>query len=101
MQKALDEIIGRVGVLSENTGRMEDMITDAMVNVGAELSNLAMRMPSFAAAMGITSSQMSETIRNAIILRARNGRDDCDKSGGGAKKIKKIIDAGKNCYSVD
>lgn len=60
-----------------------------------------LEMQSLAAAVGITSSQMSETIRSAIILRARNGRDDGDKSGGGAKKIKKIIDAGKNCYSVD
>lgn len=50
VQKALDEINGRVGILSENTGRVEDMITGAMMNVGAQLSNLAMRMPSFAAA---------------------------------------------------
>ena len=50
VQKALDEINGRVGVLSKSTGKMENVMTGAMMNIGAQLSNLAMRMPSFAAA---------------------------------------------------
>lgn len=50
VQKALDEINGRVGVLSKSTGKMENVMTGAMMNIGAQLSSLAMRMPSFAAA---------------------------------------------------
>ena len=50
VQKALDEINGRVGVLSKSTGKMENVMTGAMMNIGAQLSNIAMRMPSFAAA---------------------------------------------------
>ena len=49
VQKALDEINGRVGVLSESTGKMESVMTGAMMNIGAQLSNLAMKVPSFAA----------------------------------------------------
>ena len=45
------------------------------MGIRAEISNLAMRMPSFAAAMGITSSQMSETIQNAIGLSFALGMD--------------------------
>ena len=135
VQKALDEINGRVGVLSKSTGKMENVMTGAMMNIGAQLSNLAMRMPSFAAAtiqafgrqemavqkvasairsqggcvsevlpimqslaseiqrittygdeqvlemqslaaaMGITSSQMSEVVQNAIGLSSALGMD--------------------------
>lgn len=75
VQKALDEINGRVGVLSESTGKMESVMTGAMMNIGAQLSNLAMKVPSFAAATIQAFGRQEMAVQKVSeAIRAQGGR---------------------------
>ena len=75
VQKALDEINGRVGVLSESTGKMESVMTGAMMNIGAQLSNLAMKVPSFAAVTIQAFGRQEAAVQKVSeAIRAQGGR---------------------------
>ena len=50
LQRSLDEINKKVGIVSDSTSNLGNVWTGAMMNIGAKISDLAMKLPKLATA---------------------------------------------------
>lgn len=75
VQDAIGEINKNVGVLSGSTSNLSNVWTGAMMNIGARISDLAMKLPNFATATIEAFGQQEAALQKlSAAVRANGGR---------------------------
>ena len=74
VQRSLDEINKKVGVVSDSTSNLSNVWTGAMMNIGAQISNLAMKLPKLATAtIEAFGKQEMAVLKLSSAIRSQGG----------------------------
>lgn len=74
VQRSLDEINKKVGVVSDSTSNLSNVWTGAMMNIGAQISDLAMKLPKLATAtIEAFGKQEMAVLKLSSAIRSQGG----------------------------
>lgn len=74
LQRSLDEINKKVGVVSDSTSNLSNVWTGAMMNIGAQISDLAMKLPKLATAtIEAFGKQEMAVLKLSSAIRSQGG----------------------------
>ncbi len=74
VQRSLDEINKKVGVVSDSTSNLSNVWTGAMMNIGAQISDLAMKLPKLATAtIQAFGKQEMAVLKLSSAIRSQGG----------------------------
>ena len=74
IQDALGELNKKLGIVSDSTSNLNNVCTGAMMNIGAKMSDLALKFPSFAtAAIQAFGQQEAAVQKLAAAIRSQGG----------------------------
>ena len=74
VQRSLDEINNKVGVVSDSTSNLSNVWTGAMMNIGAQISDLAMKLPKLATAtIEAFGKQEMAVLKLSSAIRSQGG----------------------------
>lgn len=74
VQRSLDEINKKVGVVSDSTSNLSNVWTGAMMNIGAQISDLAMKLPNLATAtIEAFGKQEMAVLKLSSAIRSQGG----------------------------
>ncbi len=74
IQDSLGELNKKLGIVSDSTSNLNNVCTGAMMNIGAKMSDLALKFPSFAtAAIQAFGQQEAAVQKLAAAIRSQGG----------------------------
>ena len=74
LQRSLDEINKKVGIVSDSTSNLGNVWTGAMMNIGAQISDLAMKLPKLATAtIEAFGKQEMAVLKLSSAIRSQGG----------------------------
>lgn len=79
IQDALGELNKKLGIVSDSTSNLNNVCTGAMMNIGAKMSDLALKFPSFATAAIQAFGQQEAAVQKLAAAIRSQGGGTCQK----------------------
>ena len=73
IQDALGELNKKLGIVSDSTSNLNNVCTGAMMNIGAKMSDLALKFPSFATAAIQAFGQQEPAVQQLAAAKMPHG----------------------------
>lgn len=79
IQDSLGELNKKLGIVSDSTSNLNNVCTGAMMNIGAKMSDLALKFPSFATAAIQAFGQQEAAVQKLAAAIMSQGGGTCQK----------------------